>query len=41
MGILENPIQKEIRKVAKMTDLDFSINTVVNKNDEVVNILCR
>jgi nickel-dependent lactate racemase len=38
MGVLENPIQKEIRKVAKMTGLDFSINAVVNKNDEVVNI---
>ena len=38
IGVLENPIQKEIRKIAKMTGLDFSINAVVNKNDEVVNI---
>jgi nickel-dependent lactate racemase len=36
-GILDNPIREEMAQVAQMAGLNFSINMVVNKEDDIVN----
>jgi nickel-dependent lactate racemase len=36
-GVLDNPIREEMAQVARMAGLNFSINLVVNKEDEMIN----
>ena len=37
-GILKNPIREEMEQIAKAVGLNFSINLVLNENDEIVHI---
>jgi nickel-dependent lactate racemase len=38
LGLLDNPFRKESEKVARKVGLNFSINLVLNEDDDIVNI---